>query len=370
MVPGLIKDYAMLDMKLENLENYLQSIISDKVELTGIGEIGSLDQQGMKDFGYGKPMLINFKQNGKPLQAVLSVMKGDKYGHQYYWDRAAILMFQYETGGLMKKHVQPMGFGYIDNSGLLRPVRDVNEFFILNEKVEGQDYFLDLERIKNISLQSSDLKMASNFARWLADLHSAKSSEQDLYDRRIRQLIGDSECIFGLIDGYPNPYEHFPEQRFVRLEQKLIEWRWKLKKYCHRLSEVHGDFHPWNVLVRDNSNFSLLDRSRGQWGEPGDDVSTMTCNYLLYSLYSGPRLSGDFEKLYFSLWDTYLDKTNDHEILEVVAPFYVFRGLVIASPQWYPGHPLDVRQALFRFMENILEDEVFEYININKYLQG
>ena len=360
----------MLDMKLENLENYLKAILPGKIELTGIGEIGSLDEQGMKDFGYGKPMLINFMQDGTPVQAVLSAMKGDEYGHQFYWDRAAILMFQYETGGLMKKHVKPMGLGYIDDAGRLNPVRDIKEFFILNEKLEGRDYFLDLERIRNGSFLDYDVQLASDFAVWLADLHSRKSSQIDLYHRRIRQLIGDSECIFGLVDGYPSPYEHFPRQRFIRLEQKLIEWRWKMKQYSHRLSDVHGDFHPWNVLVRETSDFSVLDRSRGQWGEPADDVATMTCNYLLYSLYSGPRLSGDFEKLYLALWDTYLEKTSDMEMLEVIAPFYVFRGLVIASPQWYPGHPLEVRQALFRFLENILEDNSFDYRNINKYLEA
>ncbi|MFP4454370.1 MAG: aminoglycoside phosphotransferase family protein [Desulfonatronovibrio sp.] len=361
----------MFDMKLENLETYLKSVLPGKIELTGIGEIGSLDEQGMKDFGYGKPMLVNYKQDGKPVQAVLSAMKGDRYGHQYYWDRAAILMFQYETGGLMKKHVTPLGLGYIDQSGTLIPVKDINEFFIVNEKVEGSDYFLDLERIKNNHLLDSDVGMARGFALWLADIHSSKkSSRPDLYERRIRQLIGDSECIFGIIDAYPCPYEHFPEDRIIRLEQKLIKWRWKLKKYSHRLSEVHGDFHPWNVLVRKDGDFSVLDRSRGQWGEPADDVSTMTCNYLLYSLYSGPSLSGDFEKLYRTLWDTYLEKTNDLEMLEVIAPFYVFRGLVIASPEWYPGHPQEVRQALFRFLENILEDDVFDYKNLNKYLAG
>lgn len=360
----------MLDLKPANLENYLQSVLSGNIKLTGVGEIGSLDEQGMKEFGYGKPMLISYTRDNQPCQAVISAMKGDKYGHQYYWDRAAILMFQYETGGLMKRHVQPLGLGYIDDSGSLVPVKNVKEFFIVNEKVEGSDYFLDLERIKEQGINQSDLDLAAGFAEWLADLHSSKSQEQDLYERRIRQLIGDSECIFGILDGYPQPYDQFPEERCIALEQKLVAWRWKLKKYTHRLSDVHGDFHPWNVLVTEGGDFSVLDRSRGQWGEPADDVSTMTCNYLLYSLYSGPQLSGDFEKLYLALWDTYLEKTNDREILEVIAPFYVFRGLVIASPQWYPGHPLEVRQALFRFMENILDDSSFDYTRMNKYLQG
>ena len=35
---------------------------------------------------------------------------------------------------------------------------------------------------------------------------------------------------------------------------------------------MHGDFHPWNLLFREGVEFSVLDRSRGEWGEPADDV--------------------------------------------------------------------------------------------------
>jgi hypothetical protein len=43
--------------------------------------------------------------------------------------------------------------------------------------------------------------------------------------------------------------------------------------------------------------------------------------------------------------------------------------LVIASPEWYPNHPLEVRKGLLRFLENVLEDEVFDYVGINKYME-
>jgi hypothetical protein len=79
-------------------------------------------------------------------------------------------------------------------------------------------------------------------------------------------------------------------------------------------------------------------------------------------------MSADFEKLYLAFWEEYLEQTGDQEILEVIAPFYVFRGLVIAHPEWYPQHPLEVRQGLLRFLENVLSEERFDYRNINKYL--
>ncbi|SDN60372.1 aminoglycoside phosphotransferase family protein [Desulfonauticus submarinus] len=359
----------MKEIDLQSLENYLQQAFGEQAKLTGIGEIGSLEEQGMKDFGYGKPLLVHFELNGKPNSFVLSTMKGDKYGHQFYWDRAAILMFQYDCAARMDKHVKPMGLGYIDSRGRLIPVKEPKEFFLLTEKVEGHDYFLDLERMRKGDVREEDFSLAKEFARWLAKVHSVKKKDEDLYLRRIRDLIGHSECIWGLIDAYPYPYEHFTPEEFQKLEKRLIDWRWKFRKFTHRLSAVHGDFHPWNVLVRDNLDFSVLDRSRGEWGEPADDVATMSCNYLLFGLYDQPKLSGPFEKLYLTFWEEYLSITNDKEILKLIAPFYVFRGLVIASPEWYPNHPVEVRKGLFRFIQNVLEDENFDYMKINKYME-
>jgi hypothetical protein len=360
---------GMIEMTIENIDRFLQETLPGTVRLTGVGEIGSLDEQGMKDFGYGKPMLVAYEQDGVAKEAVVSSMRGDKYGHQFYWDRAAILMFQYATGKKIERHVKPLGLGYVNSSGKLVPVNNPEEFFILNEKVEGHDYFLDLERIKKGDFRPEDQALAREFALWLARLHGKKKDDQDLYLRRTRQLIGDSECIWGIVDAYPYPYEHFSPERFRNLEKRLVDWRWKLRNYTHRLSATHGDFHPWNVLVREDNDFSVLDCSRGEWGEPGDDVSTMSCNYLLYGLYDQPRLSGHFETLYRTFWDTYLEATGDEEILRVVAPYYVFRGLVIASPEWYPNHPLEVRQGLLRFLENVLKDETFDYANINNYME-
>ena len=57
-------------------------------------------------------------------------------------------------------------------------------------------------------------------------------------------------------------------------------------------------------------------------------------------------------------------------VFEVMAPFFVFRGLVIASPEWYPDHPKRVRQRLFNLIVNVLEDDIFDWENINKYMES
>jgi len=360
----------MIELGTESIEAYLRRAFGEDARLLAAGDIGNLDEQGMKGFGYGKPLLLVYEVGGERREAVLSIMKGDKYGHQFYWDRAAILMFQYETSARMEAHVRPIGLGYVDGEDALVPLDRPKEFFILNEKLEGHDYFHNLERIRSGDFRESDVETAREFARWMARVHSAKLDDVHLYYRRVRNLIGSSECILGLIDeAFPHPFPPFADDRFRALEKRLIDWRWKLKGYANRLSAVHGDFHPWNVLVTDDGRFSVLDRSRGEWGEPGGDLATMAINYLLWSLYEHDRLDGPWERLYRAYFEEYLARTGDTEVLEVLAPFFVFRGLVIASPEWYPDHPAAVRKGLLNLIVNVLEDPVFDWENINKYME-
>jgi hypothetical protein len=189
----------------------------------------------------------------------------------------------------------------------------------------------------------------------------------------VRNLLGASECIMGLVDeAFPHPCEFLADEDFIRLEKRLIDWRWRLRGYAHRLSVVHGDVHPWNILVDGQGGFSVLDRSRGEWGEPAGDLASLAANYLLFGLLANPdeaRLSGPFAELWTALFEEYLAGTGDAGILEAMAPFFVFRGLVIVSPEWYPNHPAPVRRALVRFLTSVLEDDSFDWRNVNKYLE-
>ena len=73
-------------------------------------------------------------------------------------------------------------------------------------------------------------------------------------------------------------------------------------------------------------------------------------------------------KIYDLFFDVYLKETSDYELSEVIQPFYAFRGLVAASPIWYPNISLDTRRKLFNFIRNVLEAEKFDYKGVSKYL--
>ncbi len=150
-----------------------------------------------------------------------------------------------------------------------------DEFLQLVEKGEGTPYSLDLERLLDAPLRELDVTRALALARFLAAVHSSKTVAPGLYQRRIRELVGHGECLMGILDSYPHPYPLLPPGACEALERDAVGWRWRLRGREHRLSRVHGNLHPWNLLFRSRTDFSVLDRSRGEWGEPADDVAAL-----------------------------------------------------------------------------------------------
>jgi hypothetical protein len=67
-------------------------------------------------------------------------------------------------------------------------------------------------------------------------------------------------------------------------------------------------------------------------------------------------------------WENYLEKSGDRQLVEVAPPFYAWRGLVVASPVWYPHLPPGVRETVLHFVQNVLADERFDPVKVNAYL--
>jgi len=353
---------------LDSIKKYLDEVYKANVEIIEITGI-EIEKGSLKGYGYGKPIIIKYKIDGEIKKAVLETMKKDIFGHDYVSDRAQNLILAYKTFNKLSKHVKAISLGYFTKEKELYNIKDFDEFFILIEFIEGELYYKDLERImKEEKVEDLDLKRCYELAKYLAEIHSQKHNEKELYIRRIRDLIGHGECIMGLIDSYPKDADYLEKDELKNIEKKLIEWRWKLKEFSHRLSIVHGDFHPWNVFFRKDTDFTVSDRSRGEYGEPADDVSAMTINYLFFSIQKWKNLYGPFKILWEKFFETYLNYTKDYEIFKVIQPFYVWRALVIANPIWYPNLSKETRRILFNFINNVLEEENFDHKNVNKYL--
>ncbi len=361
-----------MQLRIKAVETYLSGLYG-KAKVTGISELGGIPveiEEGIKGFGYGKPYLIDFEANGKKQSVVLSSMRVQKgFGHDHFSDRAAILIWQNSVFNNLLGHVRSLDVGYFTHEGGLFSAGKAEEYFILMEKIEGKEYFLDLERIKKDGkLTSLDKDRAGALSSYLARIHAKKHDDRELYIRKIRDTVGHGECIMGLTDSYPDNLDFVSWDDLCEIEKKCVDWRYKIKGKTHRLCMTHGDFHPWNIMFREGVDFTVLDRSRGEWGEAADDVSSITMNYLFYSLQKYGELAGPFKELYELFFKNYLEKTGDLELLKVIQPFYVFRSVVVASPIWYPNLDPDVRTKLFNFINNVLASEEFDYRNVNSYL--
>jgi phosphotransferase family enzyme len=358
----------MANLDKAEIEKYLKSIFGPSARLVNLKVLGKSAEQDVKGFGYGAPVQIDYECNGQQRRAVLHTVSPGPFGHEHMADRAGMLLWDHKEFNHLPRHVRSLDAGAFRPGGAMTSLGDAEEFFNLTEYAPGRCYAEDLSRLRDGgSTTDVDVMRADALCDYLVAVHRVKADKPGLYVRRIRELIGHSECIMGLIDSYPSDSEAVNAALLKNIERQCIDWRWRLKQRVHRLSEVHGDFHPWNILFNEDAEFLLLDRSRGEFGDPADDVTCLTMNYLFFSLQRFGRLEGDFEFLFQQFWKRYLENSGDDEILEVAAPFFAFRGLVMAHPIWYPHLSKDVREKLFNFIQSVLDSRVFDAHQVNNY---
>ena len=116
-------------------------------------------------------------------------------------------------------------------------------------------------------------------------------------------------------------------------------------------------------------DFVLLDRSRGSWGEPADDVSCLSVNYIHYALKDRGTFEGPFAQLFRLFLEYYLEKAGDNGFFEVTQPFFAFRVLVLANPRFYPEDSLETKRKLLNFGHSVLDEDWFDVDRISDYME-
>ncbi len=366
-------DTALIHISNETLAEYLSSVYGREAIVKCVWRLGAEKgkTKDLKGFGYGFPCVIEFAFEGETKRVVLETMRSEGFGHDHFSDRAQILLWQHDTFNKLPGHARSIDVGAFTKPAQgLKSLGDCREFFLLTEFIEGNLYHIDLDRLKEgNALTELDRLRCLALSDYLAEIHSVKRDAPWLYTRRIRELVGHGECIMGLLDSYPPQLQFTSESFLADIERDSVIWRWTLKKKTQRLSQVHGDFHPWNIIFKEGTNFTVLDRSRGEFGEPADDLAAMTINYLFYSLQKYGELKTEYRELFDTFWENYLQKTRDEEILEVIQPFFAWRGLVVASPIWYPDLTLEVRTKLLNFVKNVMQTHKLDLKRVNTYFR-
>ena len=205
----------MQQLSRSELERYLKSVLDPAAAILNLKMLGELGETEIKGFGYGTPVLIVYRAQGKEHQAVLHTISPGPFGHEHMSDRAQILLWEHSTFNHLPRHVRSIDAGAIRRNGTAVSLGDAEEFFILTEYVEGRSYSEDLARMKDDPAQREiDSDRANALCDYLVDIHKVRGDNPDLYVRRIRELVGHSECIMGLIDSYPERNDAIDRSRF------------------------------------------------------------------------------------------------------------------------------------------------------------
>lgn len=324
--------------------------------------ITRLGTDPLKATGYGVPMRIRTRdRDGRERDFVLHTASPNDYGHDRRADRAAEMLLAFDTYHLVGQHVAAHDVGAIMEDGSLRSLRQAGELYLLTEFAEGQVYAEHLRRLAGAArLDSRDRARCVALARYLARLHQTRADRPAVYVRSIRDLVGDGEGIYGIVDGYPADCEAAPPARLAEIERRCARWRWRLRGQEHRLARKHGDFHPFNIVFGDDDQLRLLDASRGCWGDPADDVTCLAINYPFFALADESSWQHTLGPLWQLFWSTYLAETGDDELLAVAPPFLAWRVLVLANPTWYPSLSAQHRDALLTLAETALDAGGFD----------
>jgi hypothetical protein len=324
--------------------------------VVALGADGSETGESAKGAGYGAPLRLDVRLGERSLALVLHTATANDFGHDRRADRAAEVLLAADTFGELPRHVRVLDVGAYKNADDFVSLAGTGEFYLLTTHADGATYAEDLRRIARTgSAGALDGARTARLVEYLVELHAGRPSATPAqYVRAVRDTIGGGEGVFGIVDAYPDDVPAAPRARLERIEAECVRYRSRLRRRHERLRRTHGDFHPFNVLFNERSELAVLDASRGSLGDPADDVTCMAVNFAFFSLGHAGSWRGAFRGLWSNFWEAYARGTNDEELTAVAAPFLAWRGLVLASPVWYPELMAADRDRILSFVEAVL----------------
>ena len=349
------------------IKAYLLNTFRDIIDVD-IRKLGS----GVQGSGF----LIEMRTSAGNRSYVVKALIPEGLGHDYPSDRASVFLLDLDEYGNLPKHVKAVDVLSEMSDGSVKSVGGGREYYLLMEKAEGEHYFSDLDEFsRKDHLDEKDINKIRAMTSYLAEIHAIKKDSKTLYWRKLRDTVGHGECLMGVFDTYPDGTMSYEEM--ADIIKKSVDWYARLKPGYERLSQIHGDFHPGNIWFNlpgkggsGGVDFILLDRSRGPWGEPADDITALAINYIFFSVQNFSDVRGAYLEGINLFFEEYIKASGDTKITEVAAPFFAFRGAVVANPVFYPGLTSDQRKLIFNFVHNVLDDDRFRIDRVNDYFQS
>ncbi|MFA6475877.1 MAG: phosphotransferase [Candidatus Paceibacterota bacterium] len=223
--------------------------------------------------------------------------------------------------------------------------------------LEGNIYQDLLMTPKSGLILPGDIETIGHIAKKLAEVHKIKpkfteDQKREKYSRCLKDVMIHPELSISFIVNNLGESKIFRGKVKADYLKEMLEVIEYYQKYYQRISLIHGDFIPKNILVRDNGDVDFIDYSRFEFGEPGVDVGCLYSYLICMSYY----LKNDYYKKLANIFiEKYISETNDLFIKEIAVVYLGFVGLVAMDEKIYPGIATATRMRFLKYILSSLK---------------
>ena len=246
-----------------------------------------------------------------PRRAVLDTVRPGPFGHEHMADRAQAMLWAHAAFGKLPRHVASLDVGAVRASGELcrsAPPRSCSWSPSSPRVASTRTIFCACAQ--QSELRPLDFERADALCDYLVEIHRVPGPDPGLYARRIRELVGHGECIFGVADSYPQEGP-VPFAVLEEIERKCVAWRWRLKSRAaapapgaRRLPSLEHPVSRRRRLHRARPLARRVGRARRRRHLPRAQLP------LLLAAALADKLEGDFEQLWLRFWERYLERSR------------------------------------------------------------
>ncbi|MEZ4581640.1 MAG: hypothetical protein R3A10_08375 [Caldilineaceae bacterium] len=182
------------------LQEYLSRRHGAQAEIRRVQQLrGEVqDEEALKQFSYGDPVLIEYTVDGQHVREVLHRIRRTPFGRERSDDRVAAIWLDYQTFNKLPRHVPAADIlAHLTGNGLTS-LASADELMLVTGYRPGHVYADDLIRLRDGGdLRDVDVARAEALAAYLAEIHLQQHDDPALWRRRLRDLIGHGEGVMG-----------------------------------------------------------------------------------------------------------------------------------------------------------------------------